>query len=79
MIVAFVVTETGEPVAVNGTVVAPPAARTETGTVAAALSEVKTTSIPGDGAGPVRVTVPVDFMAPSIVLGDRVTDLTPGG
>jgi hypothetical protein len=67
-------------VAVKVAVVAPAATVTEAGTWAAAVFElVKVTAAPPVGAGPVRVTVPVDGLPPATEVGDRPTELRDGG
>jgi hypothetical protein len=53
---------------------------TDDGTCAAdVLLLVKVTTEPAEGAGPLRVTVPVDELPPTIVLGFRVSEVSVGG
>ena len=72
--VTVVTDATGVVAAVNVAVVAPAATVTVEGTVVQALSEVSVTVDPPDGAGPFRVTVPVDDVPPVTVVGESVTD-----
>jgi hypothetical protein len=76
VIVAITVTVTVVVDTVNVAVVAPVGTVTFAGTVAAALSLVSPTTAPPVGAGPVKVTVPVDVNVPPTTLGgfkDRET------
>lgn len=59
-------------------VVAPAGTVTELATVADEPLEASVTTIPPVGAGPVRVTVPVDEAPPTTVVGLRVKALTVG-
>jgi len=66
---------TGLVVAVNVAEVAPAATVTLAGTCEAAVLLLKSvTTAPLDGAGPVRVTVPVDDVAPTTEVGLSVTE-----
>ena len=66
-------------VAVNVTPVLPAGIVTEAGTVAApVLLLVNVTTIPAGGAGPVRVTVPVEFVPPVTVVGLRLSAFNAG-
>ena len=68
---------TGEVAIVKVTVVAPAATVTLAGTCAAAvLLLVRVTTAPPDGAGPVKVTVPIDDVPPMTEVGLRVTVLS---
>ena len=56
----------------------------ETGTLAGTLATavlllVRPTEIPPAGAGPLKVTVPVELPPPRTLVGLRVSALTPGG
>jgi hypothetical protein len=66
VVTAFVVT-------VNVAVVLPAFTVTVGGTVAAALLPDNVTTAPPPGAGPVRVTVPVDGLPPTTLVGFRDT------
>ena len=59
-------------------VVIPDLTVTDSGTVAEVEVLESFTNAPPDGAGPVRVTVPVEDVPPSTVFGLRPTDATPG-
>ena len=77
MIVTAVLEATGLVVAVNVPVVAPAATVTDAGTCAAAvLLEVKLTTAPPVGAGPLSFTVPVDDTPPSTEAGLTLTDVS---
>jgi hypothetical protein len=53
---------------------------TEAGTVAAAvLLLVRPTAIPPVGAGPLKLTVPVELVPPVTDVGFRLTELRAGG
>ena len=68
---------TADVVIVNVALVAPAAIVTLAGTCAAAvLPLVRVTTAPADGAGPVRVTVPVEDVAPITAAGLSVTDVS---
>jgi hypothetical protein len=69
VIVAVVLPATAEVVTVKVAVVAPPATLTLAGTVAAAALLSRPTAIPPLGAGPSRVTVPVDWLPPVTAVG----------
>jgi hypothetical protein len=96
VIVKVVVTDTDERVAVivtdvcevtvpvvtlNVALVEPAGTVTLAGTVAAASLSESVTAIPPEGAGPVKVTVPVveEALVPVTVLGLRLTEATVGG
>ena len=65
---------TGTVVAVKVAVVAPAATVTVGGTVAAGLLLVRVTMAPPAGAGPLRVTVPVEGLPPTTLVGFTVTE-----
>ena len=68
---------TAEVVIVKVAVAAPAATVTLAGTCAAAvLLLVRVTTAPPDGAGPVKVTVPVDDVPPITEVGLRVTEVS---
>jgi hypothetical protein len=69
---------TGVVVIVNVALVEPAGTVTLAGTVAAALPEVRLTDIPPVGAGPVKVTVPVDDVPPMTAVGFKLTPDTIG-
>jgi len=73
-ILAVVSTPTAAVVTVKVAVLDPAATVTEVATVAAAWSEVKLTTKPPAGALPVRVTVPVDGLPPTRLVGFNETD-----
>jgi hypothetical protein len=79
VIVAVATTLTGIVVTVKFAVVAPAATGTLPGTAAAVLLLDSPTEIPLVGAGPVRVTVPVEGVAPITLVGFRDTDKMAGG
>ena len=60
---------------VNVAVEAPAATVTDPGTIAAVELEDKLTVVPPDGAGELRVTVPVEVEPPTTVVGFRLTAL----
>jgi len=64
---------TGVVVMLNVAEVCPAGMVTDAGTWAAALLELRVTVVPPAGAGPVRVTVPVELVPPVTVLGVMVT------
>ena len=74
LIVTAVSTLTTLVVTVNVAVVAPAATVTLAGTVAARLLLDKVTTAPPAGAGPLRVTVPVDGLPPITLVGFTVTE-----
>ena len=68
---------TAEVVIVNVALVAPAATVTLAGTWAAVvLLLVRVTTAPPDGAGPVKVTVPVDEVPPFTEAGLRLTEVS---
>ena len=68
---------TAEVVIVNVALVAPAATVTLAGTWAAVvLLLVRVTTAPPDGAGPVKVTVPVDEVPPITEAGLRLTEVS---
>ena len=68
---------TAEVVIVNVALVAPAVTVTLAGTCAAdVLLLVRVTTAPPDGAGPVKVTVPVDEVPPITELGLRLTEVS---
>jgi hypothetical protein len=78
--VTGVLLATGMVVTVNVAVVAAAATVTLTGTVAAAVVLLlSVTTAPPVGAGPLRVTVPVDGLPPVTEVGMTLTELTTGG
>ena len=79
MIVAVVLEATAVVVTVNVAVVAPAATLTDAGVCAEALLDPSVTLAPPDGAGPVRVTVPVDGKPPITDAGESATDCKAGG
>jgi hypothetical protein len=80
VIVTGVLAATGSVVAVKVAVVAPAATVTDAGTWAAAvLFELRLTTAPPVGAGPSRVTVPVEDTPPTTEVGDRPTEERPAG
>jgi hypothetical protein len=52
----------------------PEATVTDAGTVADVVLLVRLTTVPADGAAPVRVTVPVDELPPMTVVGESVRE-----
>jgi hypothetical protein len=71
VVTAVVVTE-------NVWVVAPSDTVTVAGTVTPAVSLVSVTSVPPEGAAPVKVTVPVEGVPPRTLVGLRLTDASVG-
>lgn len=78
VIVALELADTAFVATVKVAVVAPAATVTEAGKVALVLLEVSVTTWPPVGAGPVKVTVPVDDAPPTKDVGERATLLTAG-
>jgi hypothetical protein len=71
---------TGLVVTVNVALVAVAGIVTDGGTCAAeVLLLVKVTTAPAEGAGPLRMTVPVDGLPPITVLGFSVSEVSVGG
>jgi hypothetical protein len=70
---------TGELVAVNVALVCPAETVAVAGTLAAALLSCKLITAPPDGAGPLRITVPVELFPPVTVVGLSVTEETSKG
>jgi hypothetical protein len=59
--------------------VAPPKTMTFPGTVATAVLLLpRVTVVPALGAGPVKVTVPVELFPPETLVGDKINDDTVG-
>ena len=73
VMVADVTEPTADVVTLNVAVVLPDGTDTEDDTTAAPLFDCKSTVIPEDGAGPVRVTVPVEGDPPKTVVGFSTT------
>jgi hypothetical protein len=65
-------------VTVKVPVVAPAAIDTGETTVTLALLELTLTEYPPEGAAPLSVIVPVVVVPPTTVVGERLTELTPG-
>jgi hypothetical protein len=79
VIVTVVLEATGLVVAVNVAIVAPARTVTLAGTWAAAgLFEVRLTTAPPVGAGPLSVTVPVEGLPPTTEVGVRLMELRTG-
>jgi hypothetical protein len=78
VIVAVVEDLTEVVLTVKVTVVLPEAIVTEPGTVASFELLERVTTTPEEGAGPVRVTVPVDELPPVTAEGLRVTEVKTG-
>lgn len=79
MIVAEAADATGEVITVNVPEVEPAEMATEVGTVALVLLEDKLTTVPPVGAGPLRVTVPVELRPPITAAGESATEEREGG
>ena len=77
--VTFVENETLDVVTVNVAVVLPAGTVTLEGSCAAELLSESDTTIPPEGAGPVRVTVPIDELPPVTDVGLTVTALSAAG
>ena len=72
--------DTGLVVTENVALLAPPATVTLAGTVAAeVLSLDKDTTAPPPGAGPLSVTVPVEELPPTTLVGFTSRELNPAG
>ena len=76
---AVVCTFTGEVVVVNVTLLAPAFTVTLAGTDALVLLELKLITAPPLGAGPARVTVPVELTPPLTAAGLNVREASAGG
>jgi hypothetical protein len=79
VIVTEVDADTGDVVTANVALVLPAGTVTDAGTVAAALLLPRDITIPPTGAGPLRVTVPVEPLPPSTLVGLRLNELKAGG
>jgi hypothetical protein len=79
VIVAEVAVTTATVLTVKLAVVAPSTTITLAGTVAAALSLERVATAPPDGAGPFKVTVPVEDDPPVTLVGFRETTESIGG
>ena len=79
VMVAVAVAETAVVVTVKVPVVAPAATVTDAGTVALVLLEDKATDVPPLGAGPLKVTVPVEGLPPMTDVGLSLRLNSPGG
>ena len=79
VIVTEVDADTGDVVTVNVVLVLPAGTVTDAGTVAAALLLLRAISAPPTAAGPLRVTVPVELLPPSTLVGLRLIALKAGG
>ena len=77
--VAFVADATGSVLMLNVPLVLPEAMVTLSGIVAPLLDPLKVTLIPVEGAGPLRVAVPVAAAPPVTELGDTETETRFGG
>jgi hypothetical protein len=72
VIVALVALETADVVMLKVAEVAPDGTVTVAGAKATLLLEVREMTVPTEGAGPVKVTVPVDWLPPVTDVGERV-------
>lgn len=78
-IVADVLLATAVVVTVNVVLVVPAATVTLAGTCAEPLFEDSATAAPPAGAGPFRVTVPVELLPPTKLVGFKLSELAEGG
>lgn len=78
-IVAVVVAPTALVVTVNEADVVPAATVTEAGNVALVLLDDRLTVVPIAGAGPLRITVPIEGAPPTTDVGERVRLVNTGG
>jgi hypothetical protein len=78
-IVTKVLLATAVVVTVNAAVVAPAPTAMLAGTFAEPLLEDSATAAPPAGAGPFRVTVPVELLPPTKLIGLRLKELAEGG
>lgn len=79
VIVAVVIDATAVVFTVKFPAVAPAATVTLAGTVAAPLLLDRDTTMPPEGAGPFNVTVPVELLPPTTLVGFTATEDTVGG
>lgn len=79
VIVAIVLLATDAVAAVNVAFDVPSATFTDAGTVAVELLEDNVTDVPPVGAGPLKVTVPVDGLPPTTDIGFRLSTVNAGG
>jgi hypothetical protein len=79
VITAVVKAPTAVVVTVNVADVEPAITVTEAGTVALLMLEASATAAPPVGAGPLKVTVPVDELPPITDVGLSLTPIRPAG